>query len=140
MDAITTYEAKVTADEQVDKWLSKFGAAASAANIDALLALFHADASWRDLLAFTWNIGTAEGRDAIREMLGACLARTAPLAWRRKGPARLDDEIVEGVATFETRVARCKAVIRLKHGKAWTLLTCMSELKELEAGGTCRLC
>ena len=134
MDAITTYEAKITADEQVDKWLSKFGTAASAANIDALLALFHADASWRDLLAFTWNIGTAEGRDAIREMLGACLARTAPLAWRRKGPARLDDEIVEGVATFETRVARCKAVIRLKHGKAWTLLTCMSELKELEAG------
>jgi hypothetical protein len=38
MDAITTYEAKITADEQVDKWLSKFGAAASAANIDALLA------------------------------------------------------------------------------------------------------
>ena len=88
MDAITTYEAKITADEQVDKWLSKFGTAASAANIDALLALFHADASWRDLLAFTWNIGTAEGRDAIREMLGACLARTAPLAWRRKGPVR----------------------------------------------------
>ena len=71
MDAITTYEAKITANEQVDKWLSKLGAAASAANIDALLALFHADASWRDLLAFTWNIGTAEGRDAIREMLGA---------------------------------------------------------------------
>ena len=139
MDAITTYEAKITADEQVDKWLSKFGTAASAANIDALLALFHADASWRDLLAFTWNIGTAEGRDAIREMLGACLARTAPLAWRRKGPARLDDEIVEGVATFETRVARCTAVIRLKHGKAWTLLTCMSELKELEAGFDARL-
>lgn len=134
MDAIMTYEAKITADEQVDKWLFKFGAAASAANVDALLALFHADASWRDLLAFTWNIGTAEGRDAIREMLGACLARTAPLAWCRKGSARLDDEIVEGVATFETAVARCKAVIRLKHGKAWTLLTCMSELKELEAG------
>jgi putative flavoprotein involved in K+ transport len=137
MTTITAAEAKITADEQtadeqLDKWLSRFDAAASAANIDALVTLFHADACWRDFLAFTWNIRTAEGQNAIRKMLGACLARTAPLAWQRTTPARRDDEIVEGMATFETTVARCKAVVRLKHGKARTLFTCMSELKKLD--------
>ncbi|MCA6112068.1 flavin-containing monooxygenase [Bradyrhizobium cenepequi] len=121
------------ADERFSKWLGLFNANAAAADIDALLILFHPDAFWRDLLAFTWNVRTAEGRDEIRQMLDACLARTAPAAWRQTRPARLEDGIVEGIVEFETQVARCKAVIRLREGKAWTLLTSMVELKGLEA-------
>jgi putative flavoprotein involved in K+ transport len=120
-------------DERFNKWLGLFNAAAAAADIDALLILFHPDAFWRDLLAFTWNVRTAEGRDEIRQMLDACLARTAPTAWRQTRPVRLEDGVVEGIVEFETKVARCKAVLRLRDGKVWTLLTSMAELKGLEA-------
>jgi putative flavoprotein involved in K+ transport len=122
----------VEVDEQFAKWLGLFNAAAAAADVDALLILFQPDAFWRDALAFTWNLRTAEGHDEIRQMLDACLARTAPTAWRQTRPARLEDGIVEGIAEFETQAARCKAVIRLREGKVWTLLTSMTELKGFE--------
>ena len=117
------------ADGQLSKWLSSFNQALLAADIDALATLFHPDAFWRDLLALTWNIHTAEGQDSIRAMLDTCLARAAPAAWLQMGPAHLNDEIVEGVATFETRTARCHAVVRLRQGKAWTVLTSVADLK-----------
>jgi putative flavoprotein involved in K+ transport len=94
--------------------------------------LFLADTFWRDLVTFTWNVHTSEGHEAIREMLGACLARAVPTLWQAAGSARLDGDIVEGTATFETATARCSAVIRLKQGKCWTFLTSMSELKGFE--------
>jgi putative flavoprotein involved in K+ transport len=119
-------------DERFAKWLGLFNAAAAAADVDALLILFHPDAFWRDMLAFTWNLRTAEGHGEIRQMLNACLARTAPTAWRQTRPARLEDGIVEGIVEFETQAARCKAVIRLREGKVWTLLTSMVEFKGLE--------
>jgi putative flavoprotein involved in K+ transport len=60
----------------------------------------------------------------------ARLARTAPTLWQAAGPARLDGDIVEATATFETATAR--AVIRLKQGKCWTQFTLMRELKGYE--------
>jgi putative flavoprotein involved in K+ transport len=93
------------------------------------MALFLPDAFWRDCLAFTWNLHTAEGHAAIREMLDECLARTAPTLWQALSPARRDKDVVEAPGTFETAVARCSAVIRLKNGKCWTLLTSMTELQ-----------
>ncbi|RZN25059.1 NAD(P)/FAD-dependent oxidoreductase [Bradyrhizobium sp. Leo121] len=119
-------------DERFNKWLGLFNAAAAAADIDALLILFHPDAFWRDQLAFTWNLRTAEGHDEIRQMLDACLARTAPTAWRQTRPVRVEDSIVEAIVEFETTVARCKAVVRMREGKVWTLLTSMTELKGFE--------
>jgi putative flavoprotein involved in K+ transport len=119
-------------DERFSKWLGLFAAATAAADVDALLRLFHPDAFWRDLLAFTWNLRTSEGHEEIRRMLDACLARTAPTAWRQMRPARLEDGIVEGIFEFETQAARCKAVVRLRDGKVWTLLTSMAELKGFE--------
>ncbi|WP_027583214.1 NAD(P)/FAD-dependent oxidoreductase [Bradyrhizobium sp. Ai1a-2] len=120
-------------DDRFNKWLGFFNVAVAAKDIDALLILFHPDAFWRDMLAFTWNVRTVEGHGEIRQMLDACLARTAPTAWRPMRPARLEDGIVEGIVEFETNVARCKAVIRLRDGKAWTLLTSTAELKGFEA-------
>ncbi len=120
-------------DDRFDKWLGFFNVAVAAKDIDALLILFHPDAFWRDLLAFTWNVRTVEGHGEIRQMLDACLARTAPTAWRQTRPARLEDGIAEGIVEFETKVARCQAVIRLREGKVWTLLTSMAELNGLEA-------
>ncbi|MBO4225160.1 NAD(P)/FAD-dependent oxidoreductase [Bradyrhizobium neotropicale] len=120
-------------DDRFNKWLGFFNVAVAAKDVDALLILFHPDAFWRDLLAFTWNVRTVEGHGEIRQMLDACLARTAPTAWRQTRPARLEDGIVEGIVEFETQAARCQAVIRLREGKVWTLLTSMAELNGLEA-------
>ena len=53
----------------VDEWLVAFTAALDQRNIDRVLDLFEPKAFWRDLATFTWNIYTAEGRDAIRAML-----------------------------------------------------------------------
>ncbi|WP_454626862.1 hypothetical protein [Bradyrhizobium cenepequi] len=60
-------------DDRFNKWLGLFNVAATAKDIDALLILFHPDAFWRDLLAFTWNVRTAEGHHEIRQMLDACV-------------------------------------------------------------------
>ena len=121
-----------TPDQELSCWLATFDAAMSRCDVDAAMNLFLADAFWRDLVAFTWNVHTSEGHEAIRDMLGVCLARTAPTLWQAAGPARLDGDIVEATATFETATARCSAVIRLKQGKCWTLLTSMRELKGFE--------
>ena len=65
----TTPNARVTA------FLGKFDAALAAGDIDAAVAMFAAESYWRDLVAFTWNIKTMEGRDQVRDMLTHCLKR-----------------------------------------------------------------
>jgi putative flavoprotein involved in K+ transport len=51
------------------------------------VALFGAESYWRDLVALTWNIRTQEGPAAVREMLAARLADTAPSAFALEGEA-----------------------------------------------------
>jgi putative flavoprotein involved in K+ transport len=122
----------LTADQEVNRWLAAFDNALSHHDVDAAMRLFLPDAYWRDLVAFTWNVLTAEGHEAIRDMLEACLARTAPDAWQVAAPARANEDLIEAAASFETAVARCRAVIRLKDGRCWTLLTTVTELKGFE--------
>jgi ketosteroid isomerase-like protein len=66
----------------VNAWLSAFGDALTAGDPAAAAALFLADCYWRDLIAFTWNIRTFEGRAAITEMLGETLPGVQPASWR----------------------------------------------------------
>jgi putative flavoprotein involved in K+ transport len=117
---------------RVSRWLKKLAKALDASDIDAAAGLFHKDCYWRDLVAFTWNIKTLEGRPAIADMLRARLADVKPSHWAIEGEAREADDIVEGGFTFETAVARCNGRIRLKGSKCWTLLTSMVELKGFE--------
>ena len=51
---------------RVSTWLASFGAALERRDIPAVLALFDDDCYWRDLVTFTWNIYTAEGKEAGR--------------------------------------------------------------------------
>ncbi|MBO9514682.1 MAG: NAD(P)/FAD-dependent oxidoreductase [Variovorax sp.] len=113
-------------------WLADFNAALESQDIDAAVALLDADSYWRDLVAFTWNIRTQEGPEAIRAMLQARLADTKPTGFALEGEATEADGIVEGWFTFETGVARGRGHLRLRNGKAWTLLTTMTELKGFE--------
>lgn len=116
-------------DEQLALWLSEFDSALSRRDIAAATDLFLPDGFWRDIVTFTWTIHTAEGRDAIRRLLEDCLDIADPGAWAAAGPARLVDGVVEAMLSFETAAARGSAVIRLKDGRCWTLMTAMTELK-----------
>ena len=113
----------------VSAWLSTFGAALSNADIKAASAQFGEECYWRDLVAFTWNLKTMEGRSEIEAMLAATLAQAKPSNWKLQGEAKEADGVTEGWFTFETGVARGLGVLRLKGGKCWTLLTTMAELK-----------
>ncbi|WP_194712606.1 NAD(P)/FAD-dependent oxidoreductase [Noviherbaspirillum soli] len=110
-------------------WLEQFGAALKSNDPDAAAALFQEDCYWRDLVSFTWNIKTMEGRQQVRDMLAARLADTAPSNWRLEGEPTEADGVVDAWLTFETGVARGRGHLRLKDGRAWTLLTTMTELK-----------
>ncbi|MDA1053307.1 MAG: NAD(P)/FAD-dependent oxidoreductase [Planctomycetota bacterium] len=101
-------------------------------DIDAAVALFDADSYWRDLVAFTWNICTQEGPEAVRQMLQARLADVQPANFQVEGQAKEVGGVIEARFTFETGVARGRGHLRLKRGKAWTLLTTMTELKGFE--------
>ena len=113
-------------------WLANFDNALESRDLDTVMALFGEDSYWRDLVAFTWNIRTQEGPDAIREMLQARLADVKPSNFQVEGQATEADGVVEAWFGFETAVARGRGHLRLKQGKAWTLLTTMTELKGFE--------
>jgi putative flavoprotein involved in K+ transport len=121
-----------TPSQRASAWLARFGSALAARDLDATTALFEEDCYWRDLVAFTWNIRTQEGRGQVRDMLAARLADVQPSAFALEGDATEADGIVDAWFTFETRVARGRGHLRLKGERAWTLLTTMTELKGFE--------
>jgi putative flavoprotein involved in K+ transport len=111
------------------KWLGDFERALTARDIDAASALFVEDCFWRDLVAFTWNIATMEGHQGVRHMLGETLDRVQPSGFAvtdELGDAGADNE---SWIRFETAVGRGIGHLRLRDGKAWTLLTTLDELK-----------
>ncbi|MFF2323078.1 NAD(P)/FAD-dependent oxidoreductase [Agrobacterium sp. NPDC058088] len=116
---------------KIDTVLSKLGKALEAGDIDAAVNLFQADCYWRDLVTFTWNLKTLEGREQIRDMLTTQLAAIKPTGFVQDVKEQASDGggITEGWFEFETGVARGYGHIRLKDGLIWTLLTTMSELK-----------
>jgi putative flavoprotein involved in K+ transport len=123
---------RVTPTDQVREWLSAFGDALERRDIDAAVPMFADQCFWRDLVSFTWNIKTAEGKLGVRDLLNATLATTRPGKWKIDGPGSEADGVTEGWFTFETEVARGRGLVRLKDDKAWTLLTTMVELKGFE--------
>lgn len=129
---------QTTARGVVEGWLSAFDAALAAGDPRAASELFVADCFWRDLVAFTWNIKTCEGRAQVEDMLGATLARVRPSGWaivEGEEPATADG-VTEAWLDFETEVGRGRGQLRLRDDgegpKAWTLLTTLSELKGFE--------
>ncbi len=125
--------------KQISDWLAAFDKALSAGDAAAAADLFEDDSYWRDLVSFTWNIKTMEGRDSIQKMLAARLSDTKPSNWKLDGQATHADGVSEGWITFETATSRGKGHLRLKGDKAFTLLTTMVELKgHEEKKGTSR--
>jgi putative flavoprotein involved in K+ transport len=113
----------------VDGWLSSFEAALTEGDSEAAAALFAEESFWRDLVAFTWNIKTLEGPAEVKEMLDHTLGRVKPRGWRTVEPPAEAEGVTEAWIEFETEVGRGRGHLRVKDGRAWTLLTTLHELK-----------
>ena len=116
---------------KIDTALAKLEGALAKGDVDAAANLFQADCYWRDLVTFTWNLKTLEGREQVRDMLSSQLAATKPSNFVQdtREAASEAGGVTEGWFEFETGVARGYGHIRLKDGLIWTLLTTMTELK-----------
>jgi putative flavoprotein involved in K+ transport len=127
---IAAEEAASTTPTQVlGRWIAELDRALEANDVEAATALFGPDSYWRDLVAFTWNIVTVEGRAGIADLLSHTLAQTGPRGFALEGEASEAGGIVEGWFTFETAQARGRGYVRLKDGLGWTLLSTLTELK-----------
>ena len=87
------------ATESVSGWLGAFEAAMESGEVERAAAMFADECYWRDLVSFTWNIKTLEGRQEIGDMLRA----------------RLEDVILAGAEPelLELHVAVLSTVKRL---------------------------
>ncbi|WP_417722366.1 NAD(P)-binding domain-containing protein [Salipiger sp.] len=120
-----------TVHDRTRTFLDDFGAALESGDIDRACDMFLEDCYWRDLVAFTWNLKTVEGKDQVADMLKHQLATTKPRNWQiAEGeiPSE-EDGVTTAWISFETDIARGYGLIRLRDGRIWTLLTTMQELK-----------
>lgn len=138
--------ALLSPQERVDAWLSAFETALATRDIERATGMFAVDGFWRDLVSFTWNLKTLEGRAAIGDMLENRLAGTDPSGFRtRETPTDDGDGVVSAFIEFETAAGRGDGHLRLKGSDdgadtAWTLLTTLQELKgHEEAKGATRV-
>ncbi|MEQ1954302.1 NAD(P)/FAD-dependent oxidoreductase [Mesorhizobium sp. CN2-181] len=128
-----------SATQTAAAWLGAFAKALETKDVGAATDLFLDDCYWRDLLAFTWNIKTLEGRASIHDMLVAALDSARPTGWRLTGEATSEDGLVEAWFSFETAAGRGEGCLRLRNGKCRTLFTALSDLKGFEEkAGTSR--
>ncbi|MBB6487170.1 NAD(P)/FAD-dependent oxidoreductase [Rhizobium lusitanum] len=120
-----------TPTTRVQSLLDTFGDTLAAGRIDEAVSLFADECYWRDLVAFTWNIKTVEGRDQVRDMLERQLAGAKPSNFRVAAgeEAAEADGVLESWISFETAVGRGYGLVRFKNGLIWTLLTALVELK-----------
>lgn len=121
----------VAPNGKVTALLEKLEEALTAKEIDRTLELFDDDCYWRDLVSFTWNIKTVEGKAGIRDMLESQLESTGPCNWHIPDGeiATEEDGVLTSWINFETAVARGYGLVRIRNEKIWTLLTAAVELK-----------
>ncbi|WP_431267024.1 hypothetical protein [Dankookia sp. P2] len=70
-ESLQAFQRAAQARRSAAGWLDAFEAALAARDAARIGALFHADSHWRDILAFTWHLTPAAGRDAIALRLAA---------------------------------------------------------------------
>jgi putative flavoprotein involved in K+ transport len=132
MTDTTTATEQRTAAQVVDTWLDEFNAALANGDAAAAAELFGTASFWRDLVALTWNITTVEGPEGVRDMLEHTLASAEPHDFRVSEPPAEADGVTEAWLAFETKVGRGVGHLRLRDGKAFTLLTTLNELAGYE--------
>ena len=101
-----------TPTERVERWLADFESALRARDIAAVSGMFATDCFWRDLVAFTWNLKTVEGREQLADMLTARLDDTDPGSFASTETPTEDDGVVTTFLSFETATGRGDGVLR----------------------------
>lgn len=104
-------------------WLAAFTAACDTSDLDALSDLFLPDGWLRDLLVFTWDVRSMEGRPKIREFLAPRLPKasitniklqeTQHLAPHTSAIPQLQVNDVEFGFTFDCSRGRGEGYVRL---------------------------
>ena len=117
------------ASARIASWLSEFEAALADRDVERAAGMFATTCFWRDLVAFTWNIRTVEGREGVADLLGETLERVAPHGFHVSEPPDRADGVTSAWIEFETAVGRGRGHLRLVDEGAWTLLTTLYELK-----------
>src|SRR6185369_16072190 len=141
-DAMSTPEGAASAaavPTAVSAWLARFEAALNAPAQADWSQLFGEECYWRDFVAFTWNIITLEGRDAIAAMIKEQGGPIGASGFVPDDPSLPMTDESQGWFTFKTRTARCRGHVQLREGRAYVLITTMLELiGHEEIGGSVR--
>ncbi|WP_172125209.1 MULTISPECIES: NAD(P)/FAD-dependent oxidoreductase [unclassified Devosia] len=109
-------------------WLTSFSQALERHDVPGALALFATDCYWRDMVAFTWNIKTTEGKQDIAAMLTASLEHTAPSKWLLGQVSGSRAGTIEAWFTFETNAGTGEGIVRLEGGLCRSILTTLQSL------------
>jgi putative flavoprotein involved in K+ transport len=140
--ALQEFQRAAEARRAARAWLQAFEAALVTCEPTRIRALFHEDSHWRDILAFTWHLSSAQGRDAIAGRLAAEQPRTGAHGFHlppgRKPPrrvTRLGIDSIEAIFAFSTAEGRGAGIIRLSPApdaagamRAWLLSTTLESL------------
>ncbi len=114
--------------ESVRNWLIQFATALDDHDYAGACNLFTPTGCWRDLLAFSWNIHTAEGVERIEQMLRATLADVRPNTWDILGkPEALNGDVIAWLG-FQTAAGAGKARVVLRDGLCKVLFTTLQSL------------
>lgn len=114
--------------ETAQHWLSQFATALDDHDYRGACDLFTPTGCWRDLLAFSWNIHTAEGAERIEHMLRATLSDIRPRSWDILGkPEALNGDVIAWLG-FQTAAGAGKARVVLRDGRCKVLFTTLQEL------------
>ncbi|MBO6948906.1 MAG: NAD(P)/FAD-dependent oxidoreductase [Rhodospirillales bacterium] len=121
-------------------WLSDFENALTGNDQEAIAALFLDDGHWRDILAFSWDLYSVSGPEAIAEKICSAQAdakasnfhipdtRTPPRSVKRAGT-----DVIEVMFDFKTGIGTGSGIVRLRDTdegdwRAWTFSTTLQAL------------
>ena len=123
-----------------NEWMAAFTGALENQATQAMVNLLDDDCCWRDLLAFTWNIKTVQGKAAIADMLEATFANASPSAVEVRNSTISEDQAKQVWFEFKSAVGKCEGILTHRDGKCVSVLTTLQSLDGYEeATGATRI-
>jgi putative flavoprotein involved in K+ transport len=114
--------------KEANNWLAEFFRCVRFREHHLASNLFLEEGCWRDLLAFSWNIITVEGKKDVVDMLKATSNRVSVAEWEIERSSLIGQDGDSYWFTFSTSIANCKGKLTLKGGKCSVLFTSVDEL------------
>lgn len=132
-------ELNETRRDLVVAWLTRFESALAQDNRQGLSDLIANECNWRDVLAFTWSITPHIGATAVIDGFMRTQPRVNASGFHVPADSlaprhvtRMGIEVVEAIFAFETKLGRCRGVLRLDANNPSRALVIMTSLEELK--------